>query len=57
VSEADFRAYVDEMFRIIAPGDAFILGAADNVMPDSLIERVQWLTEVVEERGQYPIRG
>ena len=57
VSEADFRDYVDGMFRAIAPGDAFILGVADNVMPDSIIERVAWLTEQVEARGDCPIKG
>ena len=56
VSESDFRSYVDNMFKAIAPGDAFILGVADNVMPDSLIDRVSYLTEAVEKRGWYPIR-
>ena len=55
VAEEDFRAYMDELFEIIAPGDAFILGVADNVMPDSLIERVAYVTELVEKRGWYPI--
>ncbi len=50
-----FRAYVQEVFQTIAPGDAFILGIADNVMPDSLIERVAWISDFVEEHGNYPI--
>jgi hypothetical protein len=53
--EQDFRDYVDQMFEAIAPGDAIILGAADNVMPDSVIERVAYVSEVVAERGIYPI--
>ena len=53
-SEDDFRAYVYRLFDIIAPGDAFILGVSDNVMPDSLIDRVAWVSEAVEERGWYP---
>ena len=53
--EQSFREYVYQMLDIIAPGDAFVLGVADNVMPDSLIERVAWASEVVQERGQYPI--
>jgi uroporphyrinogen-III decarboxylase len=57
VPEEEFRAYVDELFDVIAPGDAFILGVADNVMPDSLISRVAWVSEQVEERGWYPIGG
>jgi len=55
VPEEEFRAYVRQMFRVIAPGDAFILGVADNVMPDSLIERIAWVSQVVEEWGRYPI--
>ena len=57
VNEEEFRAYVDRLFDIIAPGEAFILGVSDNVMPDSLIDRVAWVSEVVEERGWYPIGG
>lgn len=57
VPEAEFQAYVDELFDVIAPGDAFILGVADNVMPDSLISRVAWVSEQVATRGWYPIGG
>ena len=57
VPEDEFRAYVEGLFDTIAPGNAFILGVADNVMPDSLIERVAWITETVERRGQYPVRS
>jgi uroporphyrinogen-III decarboxylase len=53
--EDDFRAYVDRVFDIIAPGDAIILGVADNVMPDSVIDRVAYVQGVVEERGRYPV--
>ena len=55
VKEEEFRAYMDQLFKTIAPGDAFILGVADNVMPDSLIDRVAWVSEIVEERGWYPV--
>ena len=55
VSESEFRDYVLRMLRIIAPGDAFILGVADNVMPDSLIERVAWVSDLLREHGRYPL--
>ena len=55
VPETDFREYMHAVLDILAPGDAVILGAADNVMPDSLIERVGWVSDLVQERGQYPI--
>jgi hypothetical protein len=55
VPEETFRAYVDDVFRVIAPGDAFVLAVADNVMPNSAIERIAWVGEQVEGRGRYPI--
>lgn len=55
VPEEAFRDYVNQLWEAIAPGDAFILGVADNVMPDSLIERIRWVSEQVNEKGWYPI--
>jgi hypothetical protein len=55
VPEDTFRSYVERLFETVAPGDAFILGVADNVMPDSVIERIAWTSEAVERRGRYPI--
>jgi hypothetical protein len=55
IDEEQFRAYCNHLFDIISPGDAFILGVADNVMPDSLIERIAWITDRVIERGWYPV--
>ena len=53
--EEDFEAYMDDLFRTIAPGDAFILGIADNMMPTSMLSRVKRITQLVEEKGRYPI--
>ena len=55
VPEGEFRDYVNHLWEIIAPGEAFILGVADNVMPDSLIERIRWVSEQINEKGWYPI--
>jgi len=55
VSEDEFRAYMRHLLRVVAPGNAFILGVADNVMPDSLIERVAWVSELLEREGRYPL--
>jgi hypothetical protein len=55
VTDDDFQDYMRMLFATIAPGDAFILGVADNVMPDSIIERVAWVSDFVEEQGYYPI--
>jgi uroporphyrinogen-III decarboxylase len=53
--QAEFEGYMDRLFRTIAPGDAFILGVADNVMPEADIRRIARITELVEQRGWYPI--
>ena len=55
VSSEAFEAYMHNLFRAITPGDAFILGVADNVMPESKLERVERVTEMVEAYGVYPI--
>jgi uroporphyrinogen-III decarboxylase len=53
--EKDFETYMIELFRDIAPGDAFILGVSDNVMTNSLLSRIEKITEMVERHGKYPI--
>ena len=55
IPEAEFRQYVDELFTTIAPGSGFILGVADNIMPDSVIGRVRWVSEYVERNGNCPL--
>jgi uroporphyrinogen-III decarboxylase len=54
-SEAQFEAYMRGIFRTVAPGDAFILGVADNVMPGALLGRLERIGEMVEAWGSYPI--
>lgn len=54
-SEAQFEAYLRGVFRTVAPGDAFILGVADNVMPGALLSRLERIGEMVAEWGDYPI--
>jgi len=54
-SDDQFEQYMDDLFRTIAPGAAFILGIADNAMPGSKIERIKRITEIVEQRGTVPI--
>lgn len=57
VPEETFREYVRYILRTVAPGDAFVLGVSDNVMPDSVIGRVGWVTEHLAEHGAYPLGG
>ncbi len=53
--DVEFETYMEQMFATIAPGNAFILGVSDNVMPGAKLERVRRITAMVEERGSYPI--
>lgn len=53
--EKEFEEYMDDLFRAISPGDAFILGIADNAMPSSMISRMKRVGEMVKEYGNYPI--
>ena len=53
-TDEQFEACMDEVFRVIAPGKAFILGIADNAMPGSDIRRIRRITQMVNERGKCP---
>ncbi len=54
-SERELEAYMEDLFRTISPGDAFILGVGDNVMPEAQIKRVARATQMVREWGKSPI--
>jgi hypothetical protein len=54
-SEAQFEQYMRQIFRTVAPGDAFILSVSDMVMPGMKVDRLKRITQMVEEWGDYPI--
>ena len=54
--EEEFEAHMMELFSTIAPGDAFILGVADNVTKPADLSRIVRIGEMVEEFGKYPIQ-
>jgi hypothetical protein len=56
VTDAEFEAYMLDLWRTIAPGDAFILGVADNVMAEAKLSRIEWVSETIERYGAYPIQ-
>lgn len=56
VGDEAFERYMHDLFRIIAPGDAFILGVADNVMAEARLDRIERIGEMVDRYGHYPIR-
>jgi len=56
-TDDEFEAYMRNLFRVIAPGDAFILAVADNIMMESKVERLERVADMVEEYGAYPVRA
>jgi uroporphyrinogen-III decarboxylase len=54
-SDEEFETYMSALFKTIAPGDAFILGVADNVTGPALLSRLVRIREMVEELGKYPV--
>jgi hypothetical protein len=53
--EDEYRAFVDYLFRAVAPGRRFILGVADTVPPGAVFDRLRWLGEKVEREGRLPL--
>lgn len=54
-TDEEFEAYMYNLFKVIAPGDAFILGVADMVMGATKWERFESVLPMVEKYGKYPI--
>ncbi len=56
-SEADFEAYMDELFRAVAPGRRMIVGIADEVPPAAVFSRLQRIGERIEREGRLPLKA
>jgi uroporphyrinogen-III decarboxylase len=54
-SDAEFDAYIKNLFKEIAPGYNFIVGMGDNLPFDGKIERVGRVAELIEKYGKLPI--
>lgn len=54
-SDADFDAYIRNMFREMAPGYRFIVGMGDNLPFDGDLNRVRRVVELIDEYGTLPI--
>jgi methylmalonyl-CoA mutase cobalamin-binding domain/chain len=54
-SEADFEAYLDELFRAVAPGRRIVIGIADEVPPAAVFARLQRIGERIEREGRLPL--
>jgi len=55
-SDEQFEAFLEQLFREVAPGDRFILGFGDNVPTDASFERVKRIARFWQECGKYPLR-
>ena len=56
-SEADFEAYMDELFRVVAPGQRIVVGIADEVPPSAVFSRLQRIGERIEREGRLPLQA
>ncbi len=56
-SEADFEAYLDELFRAVAPGARMVVGISDQVPPNALFPRLQRIGERIEKEGRLPLQA
>lgn len=56
-SEEEFHNYMDEFFKVIAPGDHFIVGIADTTPPNAKFDRLREIGDIVYEKGRLPLEG
>jgi 5-methyltetrahydrofolate--homocysteine methyltransferase len=56
-TDEEFEAYLDHLFRVIAPGRRFILGIADTTPPNAVFERLIRIGERVEKEARLPLEG
>src|SRR5512132_881365 len=56
-SEANFEAYMDELFRVVAPGQRIVVGIADEVPPSAVFSRLQRIGERIEREGRLPMQA
>jgi len=56
-SEADFEAYMDELFHAVAPGGRIVIGIADEVPPQAVFSRLQRIGERIEREGRLPLQA
>lgn len=56
-TDEDLEAYLDHLFRVVAPGRRLILGIADTTSPHADFERLVRIGERVEKEGRLPLEG
>jgi corrinoid protein of di/trimethylamine methyltransferase len=53
----EFEAYLNHLFKVIAPGDRFVLGVADTTPPNAVFDRLIHIGERVEQEGRLPLEA
>ncbi|MFO7963170.1 MAG: B12-binding domain-containing protein, partial [Desulfobacterales bacterium] len=54
-SDEEFEAFLDTLFKAVAPGDRLILGTADSTPPNAKFDRLHRIAERVEKEGRLPL--
>lgn len=56
-TDEEFEAYLDHLFKVVAPGKRLILGIADTTPPNAVFDRLIRIGERVEKEGRLPLEG
>jgi 5-methyltetrahydrofolate--homocysteine methyltransferase len=56
-TDDEFEAYLDHLFRVVAPGRRLILGIADTTPPNAVFERLIRIGERVEKEARLPLQA
>ena len=56
-SDEEFQAYLDHLFKAIAPGRRMVLTIADSTPPAAVFERLVRIGEKVEKEGRLPLEA
>lgn len=56
-SDEEFEAYMDNLFRGIAPGDRFIVGVADTTPREADFNRLIRIGELIQQKGWLPLQA
>jgi len=56
-TDEEFEAYLDHLFKVVAPGKRLILGIADTTPPNAVFDRLIRIGERVEKEARLPLEG
>ena len=55
-SDEEFEAYLDHLFKAVAPGHRILFGIADSTPPGAELSRLQRLGERIAQEGRLPLK-